>query len=482
MRLLLINPYFGQGESHETEGAVYSPPLGLGFVGTYVRDHSNWEVEIIDPVPQGLTQEQVLSKAAKADIVGLSCFADTRFYCFDFGRKIKKRNPGVKLIVGGPFTYVMDELILKHYPFIDALVRGEGEETLLELVQGKAFGEIQGLTFKRGRKIVRNTLRPFSKNIDSFYIDYSLLPPLAAYGKDVEAPAELRQLITLSTIASRGCPFSCLYCSNIHWQRNWRAVSAQELVRRIKSWQRQFGVKYIRFYDDLFTANKEWVLEFCRLLKKERIKIKFRVLVRAGTDPQVLKKLKEVGLVAVGFGIESGSDKILKRINKQITRKQIIKTIDDCRKLKLWIVGAFIISLPDETDKDYQQNLSLIPLLDTFQTNILIIFPYTPFYNELKENKEIDDEIWFKKEHEGRLLYTRENFLTARYFLPKLQWMALNTYYYHFIHRPDKAIEKYGQILGALIIIIAIIDSPLRGRLFNFIFKFRNLWRKVLYK
>ena len=165
-----------------------------------------------------------------------------------------------------------------------------------------------------------------------------------------------------------------------------------------------------------------------------------------------------------------------------INRKQIIDTIKLCRKLKLWVVGAFIISLPDETQEDYKETLSLVPLLDTFQTNIQIIFPYTPFYFELKEQGEIDDEIWFKKSFEGRLLYTKENFKSAKFGQKELEWMALHTQYYHFLHRPEKAIEKYGKIFGPLIILTAVLDTPLKGKLFNFLFQFRNYWRKLIYK
>lgn len=482
MKLLLINPYFGQGENQETEGATHSPPLGLGFLGTYIRDNTNCAVEVVDPIPQKLIESDVLRKAKTADVVGLSCFADTRFYCFDFAQKVKKINPKCLLIIGGPHTFTLDDLILRHHPFIDILVRGEGEETLLEIVEGKPREKIQGITYKKGRKIVRNPIRPFCDNIDKYYIDYSLLPPLDAYGKDVEAPARLRKLKTLYTIASRGCPFQCSYCANVHWERKWRAVSPRELVRRIEGWVKDLGVEYIRFYDDLFTANKKWVLEFCRLLKQSRVKVKFRVLVRAGTDKEVLSALASVGCEAVGFGIESGSDRILKRINKQITRKQIIETIKVCHDLKLWTVGAFIVSLPGETRTDYKESLSLVSLLDTFQTNIQIIFPYTPFYNELKKNGEIDDEIWFEKKHEGRLLYTKENFRSASFGLSELEWMSLYTQYYHFLHAPDKVIKKYGIVFGVVIIIVAIIDTPLRGKLYNFVFMFRNYWRKMIYK
>ncbi len=293
MKLLLINPYFGQGENQETEGATHSPPLGLGFVGTYIRDNTDWEVEIVDPVPQRLTEKQVLKKVKSADIVGLTSFADTRFYCFEFAAKVRKQNKNCLLIVGGPYTFVMDDLIMKHYPFIDILVRGEGEETLLEIVNGKKREEILGITYKKGKKIVRNPIRPLAPNIDKYYIDYSLLPPLDAYGKDIEAPAEFRKLKTISTIASRGCPFQCAYCANVHWERKWRATSPEELVRRIKGWVDEFGVEYIRFYDDLFTANKTWVLQVCKLLKKNKVNVKFRVLVRAGTPSEVLKALAD---------------------------------------------------------------------------------------------------------------------------------------------------------------------------------------------
>lgn len=481
MKIVLINPYFGDNNKKETEGATHSPPMGLGFLGTYIRDNVDCEVEIIDPRPQGLSETQVLRKIKSVNIVGLSCFADTRFYCFEFAKKIKKRNPKCLLVVGGPHTYVMDDLILKNYPFIDILVRGEGEETLLEIVKGKPKEKILGITYKKGNKIIRNRERPFSLNIDKYYIDYSLLPPLDVYGKDVEAPSELRKLKTIYTIASRGCPFQCAYCANVHWQRRWRAVTPEELVRRIEGWVNELGVEYVRFYDDLFTANAKWVLKICKLLKEKNLNIKFRVLVRAGTSKKVLGALSEVGCCAVGFGIESGSDKILKRINKQITRKQIIQTIQDCRKLGLWTVGAFIIALPDETIEDYQKTLSLVPLLDTFQTNIQIIFPYTPLYNELKENKEINDSIWFNKEHEGRLLFTKENFQSARYSLKELEWLSLKTYYYHFIKRPDKIREKYGLLFGTGIFMIALIDTPMKGHLFNTLYKFRNYWRKALY-
>jgi radical SAM superfamily enzyme YgiQ (UPF0313 family) len=482
MKLLLVNPYFGQGRDARTEGATHSPPLGLGFLATYVRDHSACDVEVLDPLPQGIGEEEALRRASLADVVGLTCYADTRFYCFDFAEKVKRAHPGVLLVVGGPHTFALDEAILQHYPFVDLVVRGEGEETLLEIVQGKARAGIQGVTYRTAAGIVRNPDRAARRDIDAFRIDYRLLPPLEAYGGDVEAPAEVRKLRTIYTVATRGCPFHCSYCANIHWGQRWCATSPAELVARIRGWVEELGVEYVRFYDDLFTASRKWVLEFCRLLGESGLRVRFRVLVRAGTGADVLEALRDAGCVAVGFGIESGSDRILKRIDKRITRQQIVGTLRDCRRLGLWTIGAFIVSLPDETLEDYEQSLSLVPLLDTFQTNIQIIFPFTPFYEELKARGEIADEVWFQKEHEGRLLYTRENFPSARFSQRELEWMALRTQYRHFQSRPGKVIEKYGAIFGSAMVLLSIVDGPLRGRLFRFVFRFRSVWRQILYR
>lgn len=480
MKLLLINPYFGQGESAETEGAVHSPPLGLGFIGTYVRDHTDCEVEIIDPIPQGLSEEAVLDKVRKADIAGLTCYTDTRFYCFDFAEKIKETNPACKLIIGGPHVYSLDRLILKHYPFIDALVRGEGEETMVELINAKAYKDIRGITWKdSGGDIIRNPDRGFIKDIDSLYVDYALLPDMSLYKPDIEAPIDLRRLKTAYMIESRGCPFQCTYCANEHWERTWRAVSPGKIVERMEHLVKTYDIEYFRFYDDLFTANKKRVLEFCYALKEKKLNIKFRILVRVNTSKEVLEALKEAGCESVGFGIESGSDKILKRIQKGITRQQIIDTIKVCKDLHLWVVGSFIVSLPDETKEEFKETLELTTLPDTFQTNILHLFPATTIYGELKARKEIDDEVWFDRNRYGGLVfYCKDNFPSANFSLDEAKWLALYTRYYQFIHKPSKVIKQHGILLGLAIVLMAIADIPLKGRLFNFAYRYRNIYRK----
>jgi anaerobic magnesium-protoporphyrin IX monomethyl ester cyclase len=478
MKLLLINPYFGQ-VSNNTEGATHSPPLGLGFIATYVRDHTDCDVEIVDPVPQGLTDSDVLAKVTDADFVGLSIYTDTRFYCMDFAKKIKERNPQCVLIVGGAHTYFLDKLILEHYPFIDVIVRGEGEQTAAEIVKGTSLQEIAGITYKHSSgEIIRNADRPLIQDIDPLYVDYGLLPDMSLYKTDIEAPLDMRRLKTAYMIESRGCPFKCTYCANQHWQGTWRAVSPSRTVDKMEHLVRNYGVQYFRFYDDLFTTNKNRTLEFCRILKDRKLNVHFRVLARAGISKDTLKALRDAGCESIGIGIESGSDRMLKRIQKGTTRQQIIETINSCKELGLWIVGSFIVSLPGESREDYRATLTLANAPDTFMANILHLLPGTSFYNELKEKGEIEDTIWFERQREGHIFYCQENFASAPFSFAQAQWLARYMKYYAWMRHPLKAIKQYGIGVGIAMVVFSGIDTLFKGRLYKIAYRYRKLYRR----
>jgi len=141
MKLLLTNPNF--------YGIVEDPSLSLCFLGTYIKDHSDWEVEIIEPILQEVTEEQLLFKVKESDVLGLTCYTESRFQVFDFANKAKKINPNCKIVVGGPHIYTLNKAVLRHYPFIDFVVRGEGEETIFDIIRGKPADQILGLTWRK---------------------------------------------------------------------------------------------------------------------------------------------------------------------------------------------------------------------------------------------------------------------------------------------------------------------------------------------
>ena len=479
--ILFINPYFGSGDSKlNKQTATYAPPLGLGFLATFIRDKlPEYKVTVIDPVPQRISRSSIIKLSGSATHVALSCYTDIRFDCFDLAQDIKQANPEITVIIGGAHTYFLDKDILSHYPFIDIVVRGEGEFTLQEILSGNELSGILGITWRSTAGIIQNKPRPFSKNIDDFYIDFNLLPDMSCYPPDVEAPKEFHSLKNAYLIESRGCPFQCIYCANEHWNRHWRAVSPGKIIQRMEKLKNECGIEYFRFYDDLFTADKKRVLDFCKLLSERHLNIKFRVLVRAGTDRETLEELKSVGCVSVGFGIESGSDRMLTRINKKITRQEIIETVKICRDLGLWTVGAFIVSLPDETMEDYYASLELVSIVNTFQAGILMLFPGTPFYRELKERGEIDDAIWFDRKLDGRIFYCKENFPSASFSMKQLKWMVIRFQYNSFLKNPGRLFKQF-RFWGAVArLFLAITDSLFRGRLYLLFVKMRALVNMV---
>lgn len=461
MKLLLTNPNF--------QGMVSIPSLGFCFIGTYLKKYSNCEVEIIEPLLEGLNETQLLEKVKESDFLGLLCYTESRFQVFDFARKAKEINPNCKIMIGGPHTFTLDETTLKHYPFVDIIVRGEGEETILEIINGKPFEEILGITWRGNNgEVIRNSDRPLINNIDSLHCDYSLIFSQVKGWKDLEVSDELQKINDLPVIASRGCPFQCAFCAAHElWGKRYRGLSPEELVRRLKKLSSDYNIGYFRFYDALFTVNDRRILEFCDLLEKNNLKISFRIDIRAGTSREVLKRLKEVGCDVVGFGVESGSDKILQRINKKTTRKQIEETIKICRELGYWIIGFFMVSLPDETLKDVEKTFELLKYFDEVNVQFFKIHPNTAIYEELKQRGEIDDEVWFnpnygsKTRYGNEVYYCKEMFPSANFHQKEVEILLHRVTYNYTIHNPKKTIQKYGLVKGVFVYALSAVMEPL---------------------
>lgn len=464
MKLLLVNPNF--------KGVVLVPSLGLGFIGTHVRNHSDWDVEIVEPILQRLSERRVLKKSTSSDIIGLTCYTESRFECFSFGEKVKQTNPTCRLIVGGPHVNTLDEQILRYYPFIDAIVRGEGEETVLEMVKGRPFEEILGITWSNNGRVVRNPDRPIARDIDRFHYDYSLILPQVKGWRDLEIPRELQELKALPIIASRGCPFRCVFCAaHRQWGKVYRGLTSEELVNRLEHLVNQYKIGYFRFYDALFIGNEESILTFCDLLEKRKLNIRFRIDIRVGTRRNVLQRLREVGCDVVGFGVESGSDRVLKRINKGINRKQIDETIKICKELGYWVIGFFMISLPDETMEDVEKSFELFKFFDVINLQFFKIHPNTSFYDELKEKGEISDQIWldsgqrldtgFNTMYGNEVYYCKDVLPSAQFCRDEVDSLIDHTLNNYILSRPQKVVQRYGLCRGMLILSVSAMNSIL---------------------
>lgn len=460
MKLLLTNPNF--------DGVVLVPSLGLGFIGTYVKKHAGCEVEVIEPLLEGLTRVQTLEKAKTADIVGLTCYTESRFQTFDFARDTRKINPNCKIIVGGPHVNSLDEKTLEHYPFIDAVVRGEGEETVLEIVKGVPFKDIDGITWAQNGRIIKNPPRTMKKDIDYLEYDYSLIYRKIKTWKDFEAPKYLQKFNAIPIIGSRGCPFKCSFCAaNNQWEHTYRYLSPEELINRVKHLVNEYNIRYFRFYDALFIGNDERMLRFCDLIEENKLDIHFRIDIRVGTKRNILERLKKAGCDVVGFGVESGSNKILQKINKDITREQIEETIRLCKELNYWVIGFFMVSLPNEKTEDVKQTLGLLKYFDGVNVQFFKLHPNTSFYDELKNSGEIDDEIWFSQDrgfntmYGNEIYYCKEKFKSAQFYKKESEFLIERASCIYALHKPLKILREYGLIKGSRILISSLLKSAL---------------------
>jgi radical SAM superfamily enzyme YgiQ (UPF0313 family) len=374
------------------------PPLGLAYIASYLRKYGNFYNTII------VDKENIIERLRKEkpDVIGISAMTHEFFKAKALREQIAKEF-NVPVIIGGHHITLMPS----HFESsgFDIAVIGEGEQTSLELV--KAYEKngsfdiadlknIKGIAFKDGKDVIFTKPRPFIADIDSIpfpardllkmkehYINIkSTFAKLGVYG----------QMLT-----SRGCPYRCVFCSSSALWKNTRFHSARYVVDEIKEIYNTYGVDGIMLYDDLFIANKKRVEEIVRLLKEEGLlgKISFFASARANlVDEKTCELMKGMGIKNVGFGLESGSEKILKYLKVgTITVAQNREAIRLCSEAGLKTQGYFIIGSPEETEEDIMQTLELIRDKNLNQCSIfqLTPLPGTPVWEYAKQKGFVSD-------------------------------------------------------------------------------------------
>ncbi len=386
------------------------PPLGLINLGTALKK-TNHIINILDfPLSIRLNKlhmdKNIYKECARQilqfepDIAGFSVQCTTYPPAIRIAEEVKKLKPRVSIVFGGHNASFVDELTLARYPFIDVVVRGEGEITFSELIQ--AFDRripltsIDGMTFRAEGRIIRNPDRDLIENLDSLpESDYSLVPPFHVY-RDV---CGIRRSIAILEVG-RGCQHHCVYCSqSLIWRRKARTFSTGRLICEMKDLTENFGAECFLLAYDQFTARRDFVEDFCHGVVSAGLnRIPWYCISRLDTlDRPLLNLMREAGCETMCYGIDSGSKRTLAFIRKSIDSEILFKRVLDTTEAGIIPTLSFVIGLPEETREDLEETLKLaLKSAITGNANILVqmatILPGTDLYKKYGHNlvREVD--------------------------------------------------------------------------------------------
>ncbi|MFW9794046.1 MAG: B12-binding domain-containing radical SAM protein [Candidatus Thorarchaeota archaeon] len=383
-----------------TESLEYtSPPLGIGYVASYIREHGKHDVKIHDGLLRNSNSSDfntVLSSFSP-DVVGISGQTTPSIHdVYRTAKAVKNYNPAILVVVGGAHVTFQDKQVLRDCPEIDVVVRGEGEVTmhaLLEKVnEGHSFSNVVGTTSRRNGTIGKNPDRPFISDLDCLpFPAYDLLRLHQYFPKGNRfAPM----------ITSRGCPYRCTFCSSSRITgKRWRGRSPENVIQEIQYLQDKYRVRDITFIDDLFTFDHQRVADICELINEEADDITWTCSSRAdiiSRHPEMASWLKRAGCHTIYIGAESGSQRILNKIKKGIQLTQIVRSVGIAKKVGLQVVLSFILGIPGETEEDMRSTIDFACRLDPDLAQFTICTPYpgTPMYDEAMENDWISAKDW----------------------------------------------------------------------------------------
>lgn len=363
------------------------------------------EVSVLDQAARRLSSEQVLKWINKEnpDILGFSVLVTSYNQTLNLAKQAKQQNPNLTIALGNYHATFNAERILKKYPYIDIIVRGEGEGSVSDLA--KSIGnkgklrKIPGLTFRNSGHVVSTQDAPLIGNVDSLPIpDRDLMG--AEYTSEIFGVQVASRRFT-SVISSRGCPFRCSFCGCRKFARGiWRPRSVENIMKEFLLLYSK-GYRQFLFVDDNFTLNLRRVTKLCRQIKKERLDIEWFCDSRVDNcNYDTFREMVEAGCRLLYLGVESANQRVLNYYNKGITPDQTRRAVKLARKAGMdIIVGSFIVGAPDETRLEIQNTLRFAHELDIDvpQLNILSAFPGTDLWNDMVTKGYINEEKYWEK-------------------------------------------------------------------------------------
>lgn len=398
MKILLMNPFF---TAEKGKQVGINPMLGLAYLSAYVAARGI-EVKILDVLAEGigtatdldgerrrhgLTDEQIREYLAreKPTVVGIACIYTAYAQdAHDLARVVKRAAPSLPVIFGGAHASAYSEKVMQD-PCVDLVVRGEGEETLMEILERLQTGglpdDVSGTTARTAAGIRVNPPRPQIPDLDVLPFPDRLRLPLEAYLAGYKSQTNYLMRDRAATmVTSRGCPMNCVYCAvKTVWGKTWRARSAKNVVDEIETLVRDFNIGEVHFMDDCMAVNRKRLSEICDEIIRRKLDVKWTTpngIAIWQLDKELIKRMKAAGCYRLTFGLESGSRSTLDFIGKHYEIAKAEELIAYCHRIGLWTLGTFIIGFPEERMESIRETFAFAL---RSKLDFAIFYTATPF-------------------------------------------------------------------------------------------------------
>lgn len=356
-RIMLFNPpvsfdvFYGEWDMSDVKSS--SPPLGILAIASMIKRYG-YNVKVVDAHADSLDINDIKQQIIdfQPDVVGVTAMTVMISASAEIAKAVKEINKDIITILGGVHVTAEPIETLRRYPQFDYAVIGEGEVVFTEFLErlrkdGKPQA-VKSLVWKAGEEIIVNERRAFFKGLDEFPPPaFDLVPNLFNhYRLSVFGTKKFK---SVGLVTSRGCTGKCTFCDLGVVGRGYRANSAEYLISLMKDLYHNYGVSDFLFYDDLFVGSRPRLQEICEIIIKEKLPFTWSCCARVDfIHVDMLKLMKDAGCWMIEYGIESGCQRIIDSMRKNITKEKIVETINATYEAGIVTKGNFIFGNPGE--------------------------------------------------------------------------------------------------------------------------------------
>jgi len=396
MRIVLVQPNYHSGGA---EVAGNWSPAWVAYLAGYLKAKGGYtDIRFIDAMTDDMSEEQLRAALAKEkpDIVGTTANTPAIYKAEEVLKIAREMFPGVVTVLGGIHGTFMYQQVLREAPWIDAVVRGEGEQVMFNLVRAvdegqwpSARGQVKGIAYAEGEKVIATQAEPPIRDVDDIVADWSVLD----WKKYIYIPTGTR---VATPNMARGCPFTCSFCSQWKFWRDYRVRDPKKVVDEIEILVKEHKVGFFILADEEPTINKKAFIAFCEELKARNLGVLWGINTRVTDvlrDEDLLPFYRSAGLVHISLGTEAAAQLNLDLFHKETTVSQNKRAIDLLRENGIVTEAQFIVGLENETRETLEETFKLCMDWNPDMANwsMFTPWPFSDLYREMGDKVEVHD-------------------------------------------------------------------------------------------